>query len=143
MKKFLSFLIVAFLVTQAFATKVSDKVKTDGSGFAPEGKKIEAYYFHYTRRCATCEAVESETKNAFDEYFPEKMKDGTITFLSVNIEEDGNEAFAEKMGVSGQTLLFISGEQKTDLTNDAFMYAKTKPEKLKKEIKKTIEELLK
>jgi hypothetical protein len=143
MKKILNILMMAFFAIQAFALQVSKEVKNDGVSFAPEGEKIEAYYFHYTRRCATCEAVESETKNALDEYFPEKMKDGTITFLSVNIEEEGNEAFAEKMGVSGQTLLFISGEQKTDLTTAAFMYAKTKPETLKKEIKKTIEELLK
>jgi len=143
MKKILSILMVALFSMQAFAFEISDKVQNDGSGLAPADKKIEVYYFHNERRCATCEAVESETKKALEEYYSDKMKAGTITFLSVNIEEKTNDALAEKLGVSGQTLLFISGEQKVDLTNDAFMYARTKPEKLKKEIKKTVDEFLK
>jgi hypothetical protein len=143
MKKILSILMVALFSMQAFAFQVTDKTRNDGSVLAPADKKIEVYYFHNERRCATCEAVESETKKALEEYYSDKMKAGTITFLSVNIEEKTNEALAEKLGISGQTLLFISGEQKADLTNDAFMYARTKPEKLKKEIKKTVDDLLK
>ncbi len=143
MKKIFSVLMIAFFAAQAFALTSADEKKNDGSGFAPADKKVEVYYFHNERRCATCEAVESETKKALEEYYSDKMKAGTITFLSVNIEEETNEALAEKLGVSGQTLLFISGEQKVDLTNDAFMYARTKPEKLKKEIRKTVDEFLK
>ncbi len=44
--------------------------------------KVEVYYFHNTRRCATCNAVEEVTKTALDEYYPEQMKSGTILSLT-------------------------------------------------------------
>ena len=100
--------------------------------------KVEVYYFHNTRRCATCNAVEEVTKTALDEYYPEQMKSGTITFQSLNIEEDVNEPLAKKLHVSGQTLLIVKDGKKKDLTNDAFMHARSNPEKLKEKIHKTI-----
>lgn len=103
--------------------------------------KVEVYYFHFERRCATCMAVESESEKAIRELYPEKVESGEITFLSVNLEEESNEALAEKMDVSGQTLLVVRGDKQDNLTNTAFMYAKTSPEKLKKAIRESIEKL--
>jgi hypothetical protein len=103
--------------------------------------KIEVYYFHYERRCATCMAVENESKKALEELYPEKMKSGEIIFLSINIEEESNKPLAEKYKVDGQTLLLMKGDKQENLTNTAFMYAATKPEKLKKAIGDTIEKL--
>ncbi len=102
---------------------------------------INVYYFHNTRRCETCKAVESVTLSTLEDSFPEQMKNGEITFQSLNIEEDENEPLARKLRVSGQTLLFIKNNEKKDLTNDAFMYARTSPDKLKEKILKTIENL--
>ncbi|MBC8321145.1 MAG: hypothetical protein H8E34_10515 [Bacteroidetes bacterium] len=103
---------------------------------------IDIYYFHYTRRCATCTAVEEETKNALMELYPEKMKTGEISFISVNLDDNDNESLAEKYEVSAQTLLFVSGSETVNLTNKGFMYARSNPDKLKKEIKLTIDNLL-
>ena len=99
---------------------------------------VEAYYFHNTRRCATCQAVESVTKETLEETYAEALKNGQITFQSLNIEDKENEAIAKELEVSGQTLLFIKNGKKKDLTNDAFMYARSNPEKLKKKIKQFI-----
>ena len=49
------------------------------------------YYFHYERRCATCQAVEDESAKALNELYPEKVKSGEMTFLSVNIEDETNK----------------------------------------------------
>lgn len=103
--------------------------------------KVEVYYFHNERRCATCMAVEDESVKALNELYPEKMKSGEITFLSVNIEDDANKALTDKFEIGGQTLLVVKGGKKEDLTNTAFMYATTKPEKLKKAIGASIEKL--
>jgi hypothetical protein len=103
--------------------------------------KIEVYYFHYERRCATCVAVEEESKKALEALYPEKMKSGEIIFLSVNLEEESNQALAGKYKVDGQTLLVTKGDKQENLTNTAFMYATTKPEKLKKAIGDSIEKL--
>jgi hypothetical protein len=100
--------------------------------------KVEVYYFHNTRRCATCQAVESVTKETLEETYPEEMKNGEIIFQSLNIEDDKNESLAKKFEISGQTLLFIKDGEKKDFTNDAFMYARSNPEKFKKKIKQFI-----
>lgn len=100
--------------------------------------KVEVYYFHNTRRCATCQAVESVTKETLEETYPEEMKNGEIIFQSLNIEDDENESLAKEFEISGQTLLFIKDGEKKDFTNDAFMYARSNPEKFKKKIKQFI-----
>lgn len=99
---------------------------------------VEVYYFHNTRRCATCQAVEEVTIEALNEYYPEQMKAGNVSFQSLNLEEDKNEPLAKELQISGQTLLIVKDGKKKDLTNDAFMYATSSPDKLKTKIHKAI-----
>ena len=114
--------------TQKVATTVSNK--------------IEVYYFHYTRRCVTCNAVETVTKEAIAEMYPTQFKKGQIIFRSINLDEKKSEAIAKQCQAEGQQLLFMSKGKRIDLTDKGFMYAKSTPEKLKAEVKKTIEALL-
>ena len=103
---------------------------------------IEVYYFHYSRRCATCVAVEEETQRILKELYPEKMENNEITFLSVDMDEKEGKELAKKMRVSGQSLLFIQGYKQINLTSDAFLYANSNPDKLKEKIEKTILKML-
>lgn len=104
--------------------------------------KVEVYYFHFTRRCMTCTAVEAESKKAIESLYPEQVKKGTITFKGINLDDESSKAEAKKCQASGQSLLIINGKKRFDLTSQGFMYAKNNPDKLKKEIKKTIDPLL-
>jgi hypothetical protein len=113
-------------------TKEKETVSTDN---------VEVYYFHYERRCATCMAVENESEKALNELYPEKMKSGEMTFLSVNLEDKTNDGLAEKLKVDGQSLLVVKGEKQENLTNTAFMHARNNPDKLKKALKESIEKL--
>lgn len=98
---------------------------------------VKAYYFHATQRCATCMAVEDVTKEALKEYYGDK-----IAFVSINSEKDAKNPLIKKYKVSGQTLIIVKGDQVTNLTNDAFLNARTKPEKLKEKIKATIDPII-
>lgn len=97
--------------------------------------EVTAYYFHATRRCATCEAVEKVTKEALQEYYGDK-----ITFQSINRENETE--LTEKFNINGQSLLIVKGTKVVNLTNDAFLNARTNPDKLKGKIKATIDELM-
>jgi hypothetical protein len=97
---------------------------------------IKAYYFHATRRCATCMAVEDVTKEVLKANYADK-----IPFESINREEDSKNPLLEKYKVSGQTLLFVKGDKVIDLTNDAFLYARTSPDKFKEKLKSTIDSM--
>lgn len=105
--------------------------------------KVEVYYFHYTRRCVTCQAVEAESQKIISTLYPKEMKEGKIEFIGVNLDKKNSKTIARKCKAEGQSLLVISGNKRIDLTEEGFMYAKTKPEKLKAELKKVIDPLLK
>lgn len=102
----------------------------------PTGTGVEVYYFHATNRCVTCNAVESVTKEALQQYYSDR-----VSFQSINREEDKSNPLVKKHQISGQTLLVTKGEKTVNLTNFAFMNARTKPEKLKAKIKETIDKM--
>ncbi|MGM0505502.1 MAG: nitrophenyl compound nitroreductase subunit ArsF family protein, partial [Bacteroidota bacterium] len=94
------------------------------------------FYFHYTRRCATCNAVEDVAKEAIEEFYGDD-----VLFVSYNLDEADGKEKAEETGISGQTLIIVSGENKMNITNEGFMNARTNPEKLKQIIKEKIDSL--
>jgi hypothetical protein len=104
--------------------------------------KIEAYYFHFTARCVTCRTIEAKARENLETLYPNQFKQGLITFQSVNLEDASSKPLAEKLGVSGQTLLLVKGDQKINLTNEGFMYAMVKPEKFKEIINEKVDALL-
>lgn len=141
MKKLMSLSILTILVA-TFSSLNSFAVEKKTKTVVTKTTKIEVYYFHYTRRCITCNAVESVTKETIAEMYPAQFKKGLITFTSVNLDEKNSKTIAEKCKAEGQALLVISAGKRVDLTDKGFMYAKSSPEKLKAEIKKTIDALL-
>ena len=141
MKKLISLSVALFLIVSFFTvnTLAADK-KTQAA--VSKSAKVEVYYFHFTRRCVTCQAVETETQAAIAALYPVQAKKGLITFKAVNLDEKTSEAIAKKCKAEGQALLIISGNKRVDLTEQGFMYAKSSPEKLKTELKKVIDALI-
>ncbi len=137
MKRISSVIILTAIMLSSLGLSAQD-AETQKKGSTP----IEVYYFHYTHRCATCQAVEAVTEKSLKELYPEKVKNGEIVFLSVNIEVESNQPLVEQFKVGGQTLIVTKNDKiEKDLTNKAFMFAREQPEKLKAAIKKTVEEL--
>lgn len=101
---------------------------------------VEVYYFHYTRRCATCNAIEKVAQEVLNEFYAAEVKEGKLSFHSLNLEEEGAET-AEKLNVDAQSLLIRSGETNIDLTDKAFLYARSSPEELKEAIKSELNKL--
>jgi len=102
------------------------------------GTKVEVYYFHYSRRCATCNAVEEVSKKTISESFASQFKKREITFKSVNLDEKSSASLAKKCKAEGQSLLILGNGKRIDLTDKAFLNARSNPERLKAEIKKAI-----
>ncbi|MDO9153709.1 MAG: nitrophenyl compound nitroreductase subunit ArsF family protein [Paludibacter sp.] len=141
MKKLLSITTLLFLSISFFAVSgiAADKKTKNPS---VKSAKIEVYYFHFTRRCITCNAIENETKTSIEALYPSQFKMEQITFKSINLDTKENEQLAKKCQVEGQALLIISGSKRIDLTDKGFMYAKSSQKKWRAELKKTIDPLL-
>ncbi len=135
----LSFLFAFGLFTIHAQCCNHPKQGCDQNGSCQQAKNngdIKAYYFHATHRCATCMAIEDVTKEALNDYFGNK-----VAFSSINSEKDSNNPLIQKYKVSGQTLLFIKGDKVVNLTNYAFMNARSNPDKLKAKVKETVNSL--
>ncbi len=99
--------------------------------------EVQVYYFHLTRRCVTCKTVQKESKKAVEALYGDK-----VSFTDYNLEKAEGKKKAEELGVHGQSLLIVGGGKKINITNEGFMYARSKPDKLKEIIKKKIDPLL-
>jgi len=133
MKKIQLFSIsIVLLMSSFFCT-----AQTTKKGTTVSENQIEAYYFHNTSRCTTCKTVESEAKADLMNLYGDQ-----VTFKALNLEDDATKPIAERLKVSGQTLLIVKGDKKVNLTNEGFLYAVTKPAKFKSIIKAKVDPLL-
>jgi len=135
-------LIIAMLMLVPFSACNSQQSAKQAESSDSNSDKIEAYYFHFTARCVTCNTIEAKAKENLQTLYPDLFNQGLITFQSVNLEEAVNKHLAEKLGVSGQTLLIVKGDKKINLTNEGFMYAVVKPEKFREIINEKVDGLL-
>lgn len=130
---------VLFFALVALSMNISCSAQTNKNDETKVSKsdKVEVYYFHYTRRCITCQSVEEVSKNAVAELYGDK-----VSFAGYNLDEEAGKTKGDEIGVSGQTLLIVSGDTKINLTNEGFMNARSNPDKLKAIIKEKIDPLL-
>lgn len=145
MKKLIPILAVIAMLAAAvviFAFRGGDSREAEiDDGYSKD--KVEVIYFHLTRRCVTCQAVENVAREAVKELYPAEVEKGTVVFMTLNIEDKSSEADAKRVKATGQCLLVVSGDTRIDLTSEGFMNARNSPEKLKEEIKKAVDPLLK
>ena len=106
---------------------------------------MEVLYFHGKQRCATCIAIEKNTKDLIDSTFAERLNNGELVFKSVDITKE--EALADKYEVSWSSLIIVdydkSGkEEVTNLTEFAFGNARTNSDKFKNGVAEQINTML-
>lgn len=137
MKTIRSLLLALFALSLFSACTAQDKNKEEVQKISePEG--VELVYFHFTSRCVTCRSVEAVASEAVAENYI-----GVVEFNAYNIDNADGEKRGRELGVNGQALLLVYGDQKINLTNEGFMYARTNPEKFKEVIKAKIDPILK
>ncbi|MCO5263112.1 MAG: nitrophenyl compound nitroreductase subunit ArsF family protein [Lentimicrobium sp.] len=142
MRKYIVLMAIAFagiLMTSCTSRQPGETAATAAA--LPESE-IVVYYFHNERRCATCEAVEAETKAALEKYYPEALGNGKIAFVSLNMEEASGARIADQFDIAAQSLIVVHGEEIRDITSEGFLYARTSPGKLHDAVKNAIDPML-
>lgn len=132
MKKALLNLSMTSLVVVMFAA-IAFTQTTQKSKVKKTNPTIELIQFHSEHRCMTCNLIEKLTREVVKSY-PE------ITFRLINVDEEKNGKIAEEFEASGTAVFLYNPvtKAKKDLTEFAFMNAKTKPEVYKNGLKKEI-----
>jgi len=118
--------------TDEVAEEVKNEIPTD----IVKVEKASLVYFHYTKRCATCNAIKSVSEEVEEAYT------GEVDYTEYNLDETEGEEMGEKLSADGQTYFLLYGENKFDLTEEAFLNAKSNPGKFKEIIKKRLDAVL-
>ena len=109
MKQLLIFLPV-FVIGILLESCQAQTKESENSQVLATTDGIDVYYFHFTRRCVTCKAIESESLKALETIYPDQYNSGQISFHSYNLDESDSKAVADKLKVSGQALLVVKGD---------------------------------
>jgi len=109
--------------------------------------KLIVYYFHGTHRCATCRAIEENTKKVLETKFGNELANGTIQMKIINYDDKTNRELTEKFEVAWSSLFLVGAGDNEDFVKDmtdfAFRYGRTNPEKFQKGLTKAITEQIK
>lgn len=114
------------------------------SGNTPE-KFVEILYFHGKKRCATCLAIEKETKAVTDTALAEEISDGSVVFRSIDLSEEKNSVIAEKYGITWSSLVLVNHcdgkETYEDMTRFAFATARNSPAEFRDSLTTRVREM--
>jgi hypothetical protein len=141
MKRITFFLAISALAIGLFSCGQSTNKNTDETvEVAPvEAAKVMVYYFHSKQRCKTCLAIQNLAAETIAANFSENED---VKFLELDFSEKANETIAEKYEIAGSSLVVVSGEAHTNLTDLAFANALRSPEVLKNALVDEVNTLL-
>jgi hypothetical protein len=78
---------------------------------SPPEQQVIAYYFHRTLRCATCLAIEKQSKEAVENHFKGELLEGRLQWQAVNIELPANTHFEKDFQLQAQALVLVKMKQ--------------------------------
>jgi len=83
----------------------NETTKVETSTFVAKQNRLEVYCFHGTRQCETCKNMKANTKTTLDKYFATQLKDSSIVFSIIDVDDEKNEKLAEKFQATGTALM--------------------------------------
>lgn len=149
MKNIVHILILGILLGSCNRTtppENQETVKPLATMPAIKQNRLEIYCFHGTRQCETCKNMKANTAEALKRYFAGQLKDSSIIFSIVDVDDDKNAILAEKFQATGTALMInkvVNGRDSiADWSDFAFEKANDQ-EAYITELKKMLEEALK
>ncbi len=109
-KRVVTMVLVAFVlisVVWLVVREVSPKRTAVDATPAATGRQVTVYYFHRTARCPTCLKIEALAKQEVEASFATELKRGDLKFLSLNVEEAGNEHFVKDYELVTQAVVLV------------------------------------
>ena len=107
---------------------------------------VEVLCFHGKQRCATCVAIERETKAVIDGQFADAVADRALEMRIIDITQPENEAIADKYEITWSSLVIVKytdgKEEAENLTKFAFANARNNPEIFRAELADKLQKML-
>lgn len=143
MKKFLLVFIIS-IIALAYS---NNPANASNDKKQKQKDRVEILYFYGKQRCATCIAIEKNTRETVEAVFADEVEKGVLVFRTIDITKKENEKIADKYEVTWSSLFICkwkNGKEKYEnLTEFAFKNARNAPETFKKGLETKIMENLK
>ena len=97
-------------------TKQQNPVSSSQVAEKSQNARVIAYYFHGTFRCSTCQTIEKYSKEAIEYYFANELKNGTLEFKSLNVEEAENRHYVQDYQLFSRSLVISLVKQDKEVT---------------------------
>lgn len=138
------FLMIFALIIGLMSCGVGENT---ASAKSPQKDRVEVIYFHGKQRCATCMAIEENTREVINSLFANELKNGKIVFKIVDISTQEGEKIADKYEVTWSSL-FVNKwkngkETRNNMTEFGFGNARKNPGAFKKGLADRIRQSLK
>ena len=108
--------------------------------------RVEVLVFYGAQRCATCRAIEAQSKELVESAFSKDLASGLLVYRTVDMTTPEGEALADHYEVASSSILLVQhlGDKETvnNLTRMAFSTARNKPEDFREGLRKRVRELL-
>ncbi len=103
-----------------------------------QSDQLEVLYFHGKKRCVTCNAIESLTREVVDSLCNDK-----IAIRVIDTSRPENQTIVDKYEVAWSSLIVEYGGEVVNMTNIGFSYAKNRPAEFKATLVEQINSMLK
>jgi hypothetical protein len=82
---------------------------------AEETGRVDVIYFHRTQRCHSCTYAEAQTVATLETDFASELADGTVTFASIDIQDEANSEIITKYSAYSSQLFVttLAGDSET------------------------------
>jgi hypothetical protein len=106
------FIIMMLAIILAISASAADSYASDNQC------KYIAYYFHSTQRCPTCRKIEAFSREAIQNSFADELKNGTLVFQAINVEEPQNRHYIQDFKLYTKSLVItkVAGDKTGDKT---------------------------
>jgi len=89
--------------SEAHADDAAEPASAPSASSGPTGEaplpapahQVIAYYFHGNYRCPSCLKIEAYTQEAIQTGFSSELKNGSLEWRVINVEEAGNQHFVQ------------------------------------------------
>ena len=138
--------VLSILAVIASCGNGNNKEVSADTGENLEKNRVEVLVFYGAQRCATCRAIEAQSRELVEAAFAEELSRGRLVYRTVDMTTPEGEALADGYEVASSSLLLVQHldgkESVNNLTRFAFTTARNKPDEFKEGLKKAVRNLL-
>lgn len=98
-------LSVLLMVLFAMPVLISASAEATATPSKTPSHYFTATYFHGSFRCGTCQRIETLSKQAVTNHFDDALKNGTLVWRAVNVDEPDNRHYTKEYGLYTRSLI--------------------------------------